>query len=119
MQVRELTLMIGTEQPDALAHFYGDVLGLERLPQYNDPVFRAAGGNIRILNHSGVAGRTTQPARMQINLFVDDVRAEWERIAAQGVRFVREPEKESWGGVVATMEDPDGNYVQILQEPEG
>lgn len=119
MEVHEITLMIGTDQPNALAHFYGDVLGLQRLTQYHDPVFRAAGGNIRILHHSRIAGRTTQPARMQINLFVDDVRAEWRRVAAAGVHFVREPEDESWGGVVATMEDPDGNYVQILQEPNG
>ena len=119
MDVRELTLMIGTNQPEALARFYGEVLGLERLGQYNDPVFRAAGGNIRILDHSEITGRTSQPARMQINLFVDDVRTEWARIAAAGVRVVREPEEESWGGVVATMEDPDGNYVQILEEPKG
>ncbi len=116
MEVRELTLMIGTDQPEALARFYGEVLGLERLPQYRDPVFRAAGANIRILAHSGIAGRTPEPARLQINLFVADVRAEWERIAAQGVRFVRAPEEERWGGVVATMEDPDGNSVQIIQE---
>ena len=91
MEVRELTLMIGTDQPEALARFYGEVLGLERLPQYRDPVFRAAGANIRILAHSGIAGRTSEPARLQINLFVADVRTEWERIAAQGVRFVRGP----------------------------
>ena len=116
MDVQELTLMIGTEQPQALARFYGQVLGLERVAEFQDPVFRAAGGFIRILGHSGIAGRTREPARMQINLFVADVRAEWARIAPQGVRFVREPEVESWGGVVATMEDPDGNYVQIIQE---
>ena len=116
MDVFELTLMIGTEQPAALARFYGEVLGLERLSQYRDPVFRAAGANIRIVQHSGIQGRTHESARMQINLFVADVRAEWERIAAQGVRFTREPEVEWWGGVVATMEDPDGNSVQIIQQ---
>ena len=116
MEVEELTLMIGTAQPEALARFYGEVLGLERLAQYRDPVFRAAGANIRVSKHSEVSGRTAEPKRMQVNLFVADVRGEWSRIAGLGVRFVREPEVEWWGGVVATMEDPDGNYVQIIQE---
>ena len=116
VEIRELTLMIGTEQPAVLARFYGEVLGLERLSQYRDPVFRTAGANIRILKHSGISGRTREGARLQINLLVADVRREWERIAAQGVQIVRTPEVERWGGMVATMEDPDGNYVQIIQE---
>lgn len=119
MQVNELTVMVGTDQPHALARFYGEILGLERVPRFEDPVFLAAGAQIRILHHSGIAGRTPQPARIQINLFVDDVRAEAARIAAQGVPFVREPSRETWGGVVATMQDPDGNYVQLIQEQDG
>ena len=115
MHVHELTVMIGTDQPDALARFYGDILGLQRVPRFDDPVFLAAGAHIRILRHSAIAGPTPQPARIQINLFVHDVRTEWARIAPQGVPFVREPTLESWGGVVATMQDPDGNYVQLVQ----
>ena len=115
MQIHELTLMIGTDQPAALAHFYGDVLGLPRRTKSHDPVFEVAGSYIRILDHSGVRGASADPARMQINLFVDDVRAEWRRLSGQGVVFVREPQAEPWGGLVATMTDPDGNYVQILE----
>ena len=116
VEVREFTVMIGTAQPEALARFYGDVLGLERVGRFRDPVFRAGAGFIRVLDHSQIRGRNPQPARMQINLFVDDARAEVERVRAQGVRVVREPEREFWGGVVATLEDPDGNYVQLIQQ---
>ncbi|MCY3920324.1 MAG: VOC family protein [Chloroflexi bacterium] len=115
MRVHELTLMIGTNQPAALARFYGDVLGLPRRTRSHDPVFEVAGSYIRILDHSGIHGPNGDPARMQLNLFVDDVRAEWRRLRAQGVAFVREPQAEPWGGLVATMTDPDGNYVQILE----
>ena len=115
MQVHELTLMIGTQQPAALARFYGDVLGLPRRMQSHDPVFEVAGAYIRILDHSAISGASADPARMQINLFVDDVRAEWRRLSARGVAFVREPQAEPWGGLVATMTDPDGNYVQIIE----
>ena len=117
MDAHELTVMIGTDQPAALAAFYGETLGLPRVAKYEDPVFRAGEANIRILNHSQISGSTRDPARIQLNLFIEDVRGEAARLQKLGVRFVREPELESWGGIVATMQDPDGNYVQILQEP--
>ena len=115
MEVREFTVMVGTDQPEALARFYGDLLGLPRIGKYRDPVFAAAGGFIRILDHSEISGPNREPARAQINLFVDDVEAEFERVAGRGVDVLRAPERESWGGLVATLADPDGNYVQLLE----
>ncbi len=35
-------------------------------------------------------------------------------LAAAGVQFIREPEREEWGGLITTMLDPDGNYVQLI-----
>ena len=119
MEVSELTVMVGSEQPERLAAFYGDALGLPLLSEFHDPVFRVGGAKVRIIRHSAVEGRNREPARVQINLFVEDVRAEWERLTALGVPFAREPEREGWGGVVATMEDPDGNYVQIIEQGRG
>ena len=115
MEVREFTVMVGTDQPGALARFYGELLGLPRIGKYRDPVFAAAGGFIRILDHSEISGPNREPARAQINLFVDDVEAEFARIAGHGVDVLRAPERESWGGLVATLADPDGNYVQLLE----
>lgn len=117
MEVRELTLMLGTDQPSALARFYGEVLGLRRVERFADPVFEAAGGFIRILDHSEISGPTREPARAQINLFVDDVEAEFARVLAAdaSVEVHRPPERESWGGLVATLRDPDGNFVQLLE----
>ncbi len=117
MQVRELTIMVGTDQLEAMARFYGETLGLPRVTRFHDPVFAAAGGFIRILDHSDISGPTQEPARMQINLFVDDVLAEYERVmsADPTIRVHRAPQRESWGGLVATLLDPDGNYVQLLE----
>ena len=117
MEVRELTVMLGTDQPGALARFYGEVLGLRRVERFADPVFEAAGGFIRILDHSEISGPTREPARAQINLFVDDVEGEFARVltADRSVRVHRAPERESWGGLVATLRDPDGNFVQLLE----
>jgi hypothetical protein len=36
------------------------------------------------------------------------------------VVFSRRPEREAWGGVVATFADPDGNTLQLMElPPEG
>ena len=117
MEVRELTIMIGTDQPVAMARFYGELLGLERIERFRDPVFAAAGGYIRILHHSEIGGANREPARMQINLFVDNVSAEYARVLAiePNLPVHRAPERESWGGEVTTLLDPDGNFVQLLE----
>ena len=117
MEVHELTIMVGTDQPDAMARFYGMTLGLRRVEKFRDPVFEAAGGFIRILDHSEISGPTLEPARMQINLFVHDVSSQFRRVtdADPTIRVHREPERESWGGEVATLLDPDGNFVQLLE----
>ena len=117
MEVRELTLMVGTDQPEAMARFYGETMGLQRVEKFRDPVFEAAGGFIRILDHSAITGPTVEPARMQINLFVDDAGSEFRRVMSSdpSVRVHRKPERESWGGEVATLLDPDGNFVQLLE----
>jgi catechol 2,3-dioxygenase-like lactoylglutathione lyase family enzyme len=47
---------------------------------------------------------TAQP----MSLWCDDVVATAEALKARGVRFAREPKKESWG-TSAIFEDPDGN----------
>ena len=117
LEVRELTVMVGTDQPEALARFYGEVLGLPRVAEYKDPVFRAGGASLRIIRHSEAPGRNAQPGRHILNLFVDgDVGVEVERLRGLGVPVVREAERESWRGVVSTVEDPDGNYVQLIEE---
>ena len=36
---------------------------------------------------------------------------------APGVVFTRAPEREEWGGWVATFADPDGNVLQLMQLP--
>ena len=44
-------------------------------------------------------------------------RAAYERLRRGGVVFTRPPEREDWGGQVATFADPDGNVLQLMQLP--
>ena len=51
------------------------------------------------------------------NFSVSDLISTHRDMTNQGVQFIREPEKESWGGMVATFLDPDGNILQLLEFP--
>ena len=114
MRVASLTVMLASSDPARLAAFYETVLQLERLRSFHDPVFLLGESMLRIIRHSAVQGANQMPARCQLNLFVADALAECVRLEGQ-VTFVRPPENEAWGGIVATLADPDGNYIQLIQ----
>lgn len=54
-----------------------------------------------------------------LSFTVPDVRLKYAELLARGVRFTGEPELQVWGGVLATLVDPAGNELQIVQHPAG
>jgi predicted enzyme related to lactoylglutathione lyase len=60
-----------------------------------------------------MAGSTKDPGRIMINFETTNVKEEFERIKALGVKVIREP-YEMGGGWIATLADPDGNYFQLV-----
>lgn len=109
---------IWTEDLEHLVLFYRDVLGLPIHSQRSSfVVFRFEGFRLNLGVHSRVLGKTLDPNRIMINLGVEDIHLEFNTLAQKGVEFIRLPEKESWGGWVATFRDPDGNVLQLLQQP--
>jgi predicted enzyme related to lactoylglutathione lyase len=69
--------------------------------------------------HDRVHGEAVDPLRIMINLEVDDVQAAHRRLVGAGVMFIRAPEREDWGGWVASFADPDGNTLQLMQLSPG
>ena len=64
--------------------------------------------------HSEVHGRNADPARHMVGLATDYVRADWQRLKAAGVQFVEEPT--DYGNLrIATLKDPEGNLIQLLE----
>jgi catechol 2,3-dioxygenase-like lactoylglutathione lyase family enzyme len=111
-------VIIWTEQFPAMLRFYRDVLGLA--PRSLKPAFvNFAWGGFRlsIATHPAINGRSRDPLRLMVNFAVGDIHAEHARLLAAGVPFLRPPEPEEWGGLVATFADPDGNTLQLLQLP--
>jgi catechol 2,3-dioxygenase-like lactoylglutathione lyase family enzyme len=101
-------------------HFYRDVLGLAVYREFGsaaDPsmVFFLGSGMLEV---SGPAAGPAGDLAI-IWLQVRDVHAEHERLAAAGVRILREPEEEPWGLIEMWIEDPDGVRIVIVEIPAG
>ena len=111
-------VIIWTDNLDRLVSFYQDTLGLKPHSVRPDFVaFKWGDMRLSIGKHSEVMGRSREPSRIMVNLGVDDIHKAYQFLSAKGVRFTRPPEKEQWGGWVSTFSDPDGNVLQLLQQP--
>ena len=83
-----------------LAAFYRDTLELTPHSVRPDFVaFRWGDMRLSVGAHSGVDGDTREPHRVMINLATSDIQAAFDSLTARGVRFVRPPEQEHWGGI--------------------
>ena len=102
----------------AMARFYRDTLGLTPRSSKGDFInFDWAGVRLSVGVHDRVQGASPDPLRVMIHLVVDDIQAVHARLTRAGVTFTRAPEREDWGGWVATFADPDGNTLQLMQLP--
>jgi len=105
------SLLIGSSNVDQMKDWYRAAFGAKE----NDMgAFELGPVQLFIEAHSDVSGPTKEPARVIINLDVDDVRGLESHLETQGVRWVRRVELEPFG-LIGTLADPDGNYVQIIQ----
>jgi predicted enzyme related to lactoylglutathione lyase len=99
-----------------LLPFYRDVLGLT--VAIETPGFvvlgKGDGPTLGLGTHSQVSGRNADPARHMVGLATDDVTTEWKRLKGAGVEFVEDPTKYT-GVWIATLKDPEGNLIQLLQ----
>ncbi len=105
-----------SEDVNNLLPFYRDLLGLPVAIQTPGFVVLAqpGGPSLALGTHSEVHGRNADPARHMVGLDTDDVDGEWRRLSAAGVEFVEKPT--DYGQLrIATLKDPEGNLIQLLQ----
>ena len=112
-------VVIWTDDLNRLVCFYRDTLGLT-LHSERPHFVSFKWGNVRlgIGSHSAVKGASVDRYRVMVNLDVEDIHATYERLSDAGVEFIRPPEREHWGGWVCTFADPDGNILQLLEQPK-
>ena len=110
------SVMIGTQQPAALAAFYEKVLG--KPAEMTDAENGFWGWNVgstflSVMQHSEMGGRAKNPGRVMFNFETTQVKEEFERLKAVGATVIKEP-YEMGGGWIATLADLDGNYFQLV-----
>jgi len=72
MKVNSTLVNITSKDPARLLKFYMDVVGL---PKTRDQSVDAAGTTLAFDSHSEVRGAASEPARVLINFFVDNIAA--------------------------------------------
>ncbi len=110
------SIMIGTQQTEALAAFYEKVIGkpADMVDKENGFFgWEVGSAYLSVLEHSEMGGNTKDPGRVIFNFETSQVKEEFERIKAIGGVVIREP-YEMGGGWIATLADPDGNYFQLV-----
>jgi hypothetical protein len=103
-------LVVRSPRPDALAQWYRDALGLGG----SNGVLRSGSMVVRIEPARELATRVREPIRLMPNFVVDDADAVEQRLIGMGATWVRELETTPWARI-ATVLDPDGGYVQVLE----
>ena len=118
MDVLSSRILLRPADPARSRQFYRDVLGLAVYREFGPPsdpgvVFFLGSGLLE------VSGRAAGPPgeEMMIWLQVRDVLAEHARLAAAGVRVLREPATEPWGLTEMWIADPDGVRIVLVEVP--
>ena len=79
-------------------------------------------GNVELVIEA-VSDDAPQHERARVGRFtglsfrVPSVHVAHQDLAGRGVVFTAAPERQFWGGTLATFRDPDGNEFQIVQRP--
>jgi predicted enzyme related to lactoylglutathione lyase len=113
------SILIGSEDPKGLAAYYTKLFGA---PVWDDGGYvgwQLGSGFLTVGPHDQVKGRNASPGRILWNLETPDVRGEFERMKAAGATVVQAPYtpdgmEDVGEGEIATFEDPDGNYFQLM-----
>jgi len=105
------SLLLGSSNVEEMREWYQKAFDVK---QNDMGAFEFGPVQYYIEEHSEVSGPAQEPARIIINLDVDDCRAIEAHLKEQGVKWIRPVEQEDFG-LIGTVADPDGNYVQIIQ----
>lgn len=110
-------VMIGSENPKVLGEFYTKIFGEPGWQQDDWYGFAVGSGSLMIGPHSEVKGRSQEPARVMIIVESDEVQKDFNLMKQAGAAVIAEPyqpgkdtKPDTW---LATLADPDGNYVQL------
>jgi catechol 2,3-dioxygenase-like lactoylglutathione lyase family enzyme len=104
----------------ALVNFYTRVLGVKAEGDDIHAELKTEGANISIFSAAGMESMAPLSMRgagygsVTIAFEVNDVDAEYERLKALDVEFVKLPATHPWGNRSVWFRDPDGNIIDFF-----
>ncbi|WP_067137796.1 VOC family protein [Microtetraspora malaysiensis] len=105
-------LVLGSDDPERLSAWYRAAFAPSAEPS---TVLTMGGGRLIFDRRDDLEQNTREPGRILINFYVDDIGAVVAHLKTLGVtRWIR-PVEHFGPGLIATVEDPVGNYVQIVE----
>lgn len=112
-----------SQSASKLAKFYQQKVGLkvtfEAVMGENDEelyMFEMPKGSaFYIVDHSKVKGKNKTPERTIINFEVGNIKEDVRRLEKAGVKKIQDTYHVEDYGYIATFEDIDGNYFQLVQ----
>jgi predicted enzyme related to lactoylglutathione lyase len=113
-KARLRAVVLGSRAPWRAAAWYRWVLGLPGA----GTVLESGDAEFRFAPRADVGSAAVEPMRLILNFHVDDIRAVEARLVAMEATWVRELERTPWG-IIGTVLDLDGNYVQIIEPAHG
>ena len=128
--MRQLRLVVDTEDFDEAVRFYRDVLGLPEELAYQEP----GDARVSILDAGRATLELASPAhrqmvddvevgratdhRLRLAFEVDDARETTDRLVTAGAELVADPRETPWRSLNARLEGPAGLHVTVFQELE-
>lgn len=120
-------ILIGSSDATKLAKFYREKVGLKQTNEFEMgdegetkgyEFSFGSGPGIYITDHSKVKGKNTNSDRIIFNLEADDLEAEAKKLEDAGVKKIAAIYHVENYGYIATFEDIDGNYFQLVKTRE-
>ncbi len=113
-----LTLTIDCIDPERLARFWTEALGYSDVGQAGEfwPLFPSAESEPVIVLQK-VAEPKSGKNRMHLDIHVDDLDAEVERLRSLGARNAHHERHEGHGHTWFVMADPEGNEFCVVRRP--
>ncbi len=104
-----------------LKEFYGKSLGLTAKHSCDGCVVFELGERQWLTIQDNPTARVDlgETAPVSAAFFVEDLAGFHKALSDKGVRFTTPPRQENWGATTATLVDPDGNKVVLIQEKTG
>lgn len=113
------SICLWSENPEKLAKFYEETLGLKvdeymNLPNDRGVLFKIGKVYFFVGFHDQIHGKAKDPYRVMIAFTVPSVQVAYEELISKGVEFIQKPEPSpDKTFYVTTAFDPEGNIIQF------